>query len=99
LAEDTKKKELLICINQRYSLDKPCCALRGGVEIADELEKRIEAHGLDIKTERINCLGQCQKGPVARIAPGGKFFFGMKIDSLDEMIGDLKEEFNEKEKA
>ncbi len=86
-----KKLSLLICINKRYDLGKPCCANQKGVEIAQALERGIQERNLPIKTERVNCLGHCTKGPTARVAPGGKFFFHMKPELVPQILDALEE--------
>ncbi|MCW9036222.1 MAG: (2Fe-2S) ferredoxin domain-containing protein [Rhodospirillales bacterium] len=91
MSDTPKNLSLLMCINKRYDLGKPCCANQNGIEIAEALEKGIEERGLSIKTERVNCLGHCTRGPTARLAPGGKFFFHMNMERVPEILSALEE--------
>ena len=68
---------VMVCVNERFS-GRPSCAQRGGIQLADGMEKELSAQGLEVPVERILCFGRCNEGPVMRIAPGGAFFTGMK---------------------
>ena len=80
-----KPTTLIICVNRRLG-DQPCCAARGGVEQADRLEDAIAERRLDVKVERVHCLGVCARGPNMRLAPGGAFFFGVLADDIPAVI-------------
>ncbi|MEQ8664349.1 MAG: (2Fe-2S) ferredoxin domain-containing protein [Rhodospirillales bacterium] len=64
---------LAVCINNRFSTDKPSCGGLGGAAIADALEAGIRERNLAIRLERLVCFGACYKGPNVRIVPGGAF--------------------------
>ncbi len=78
---------VVVCINRRYG--SPSCAARGGVELADELERQLAELGLAVPVQRVECLGQCEQGPNMRIAPGGLFFHEVTMDDLPVVIGEL----------
>lgn len=93
---EKSKLSLLVCINQRTDPSKPCCAKRKGREIADLLEIGLKKNKIDIPMERVTCLGQCRRGANARLAPGGRFFFEMKIENLDEILEKISLELGKK---
>ncbi len=80
---------VLVCVNRRFRGDQPSCAQRGSVEIAEALERGIEERGINIKIERIICLGQCTKGPTLRFAPGGRFNLGTSLDDVPRVLDEL----------
>ena len=80
---------IIICINRRYGLSKPSCAGHGSLELADELERLLGEAKLEIPVKRIECLGDCEQGPNLRIAPGGRFFHGVSMGDLPEVIAEL----------
>ncbi len=82
---------LVICVNRRYQGDKPSCAARGSIELADRLEREIRDRSIDITLERLKCFGHCSKGPVMRLVPGGRFYFDLTEDDLDRAIETLED--------
>lgn len=76
---------LIVCVNRR-SGDQPSCAARGGVEQADQLESAIRERRLQVKVERVHCLGVCTRGPNMRLAPGGAFFFGVSAADIPAVV-------------
>ena len=85
---------IVICINRRYGVGSASCAERGSVELADELERLLEEAGLVIPVQRIRCLGHCEQGPNLRIAPGGRFFHGVKRGDLPRIIAEIKGQYS-----
>ncbi|MBF0459934.1 MAG: (2Fe-2S) ferredoxin domain-containing protein [Magnetococcales bacterium] len=77
--------KIVVCVKERFS-DRPSCAQRGSVPLADSLESALAAQGLEIPVERILCFGRCHEGPNMRISPGGAFFTGMTQERLDEVV-------------
>lgn len=85
---------LLVCINRRFQVDRPSCAVRGSVALADAVEKGIAERRLNVEMERVVCLGRCPYGPAMRLAPGGEFFLGIAegdiggvLDALENACG------------
>ena len=81
---------LVVCINRRLRADQPSCAARGAEALADALERGIAERCLDMRVERIKCLGYCQRGPNLRLAPGGAFFFAVGKDDLSAVLDRLE---------
>lgn len=81
---------LVVCVNRRLRADQPSCAARGAEGLADDLERGIAERRLDMKIERIKCLGYCQRGPNLRLAPGGPFFFAVGKDDLSTILDRLE---------
>jgi len=81
---------LLICINERQDPTRPSCAQRGSLQLAEAIEKEIADRGVELKVERIHCLGHCQKGPTMRLAPGGKFYLGKKDTEIKAILDDIE---------
>ncbi|EIJ43407.1 hypothetical protein BegalDRAFT_2564 [Beggiatoa alba B18LD] len=72
---------LLVCVNKRL-LNQPSCATRGGVEIAEALEKAISEQQLPLTVQRFYCLGHCQEGANVKIAPQGQFFHSVTLADI-----------------
>ena len=90
---------LLICVNHRFGTDKPSCAARGSLAVAEAVETGVAQRRIDLAVERIICLGQCTKGPSMRLAPGGEFLLGVDLvqvpgilDRLERLCGHKSEE-------
>lgn len=81
---------IVVCVNRRFSVDKPSCAARGSEAIAEELELAIERHDLPITVQRVYCLGQCEHGPNLRLAPGGQVYNGFQLDDIDALMEELR---------
>jgi NADH:ubiquinone oxidoreductase subunit E len=79
---------LIACVKERFT-GKSSCSGRGSVEIIDHIEVEIKKKGWSVLVERVNCLGECEKGPNMRIAPGGSFFYGMTKDKIPELMAGL----------
>ncbi len=85
-----KPRALAICVNRRFGLDRPSCGERGSVDIADALERAVGERRIDIRIERLECLGQCAHGPSMRIVPAGRFFLEVTMDDIPEVLGILE---------
>jgi len=85
-------KTVLVCVNRRFRGDQPSCAQRGSEEIADAIER-----GIDIKVERIICLGQCKKGPTIRFAPAGRFILGTALEDVPALINELHDKCGQRD--
>ena len=85
-----KPRALAICVNRRFGLDKPSCGERGSVAIAQALEREIEQRRIDVRLERLECLGQCAQGPSMRIIPAGRFFLEVTMDDVPEILDILE---------
>ncbi len=83
-------QSLVICVNRRFRADQPSCAARGGVEIAEALEKGIAERRIDIKVERICCLGECTRGPNVRMIPGGDFHFEFTLEKVPSFLDSIE---------
>ncbi len=75
---------LIACTNKRAPINKSC-GVSGSEKIITAIEKEIDKRGLKVKVERVGCLGECERGPNMRIAPGGKFFRQVTLESVDEI--------------
>ena len=90
---------IVVCVNRRFRADQPSCAARGSIAVAEALERGVDERRLPVRVERICCLGECQRGPTVRVAPGGAFFLGVSandvpaiLDSVDFDAGEARED-------
>ncbi len=86
--------ELITCIKNRTT-GKPSCAGSGSIAIIDKIEAEIKKRQWPVKVERIFCLGECAKGPNMRIAPGGRFFYGITQEKIPEVLAGVEKAMNE----
>lgn len=84
---------IVICVNRRFSGDKPSCAERGAEQIVDELELALARAGLDVELSRVYCLGNCSNGPNLRIAPGGRMYSGFTVDDIPQLLDEMEQAF------
>ena len=87
---DSKLTTLVICINRRLSADMPSCAARGSVARAEALERGVEERQIDVRVERMTCLGLCDVGPNLRLVPGGAFFSRVAAEDVPEVLNYLE---------
>ncbi len=80
------RKIVTVCIHWRANPNVPSCARRGGVVIADQLEKEIAARRLPVHLERFECLGQCDRGPNVKLSPGGEFCHGVDVEDIPGLL-------------
>lgn len=89
-AENTIQS-VLICINRRFHSDQPSCAQRGSEALAEAIEAGVRERRINVRVERIKCLGQCTKGPSVRFAPGGRFYLGTSIEDVAGILDELED--------
>lgn len=82
-------KTIIVCVNHRANPNQPSCGARGGIELADLVEKEISRLGLNIRMERFKCLGFCDRGPNLKIAPDGRFIYGAKPEDIPILIQEI----------
>lgn len=82
---------LIICTNRRLDSGSPSCAARGSEALADALQQQLSAKGLDVTIKRVECLGQCERGPNLRLAPGGPFYHGVTPEEVPDIVTELIE--------
>ena len=84
-------RSLIVCVNHRSNPDNPSCAARGSVAIADALESGLRERGMALEVTRIHCFGQCERGPNLRLAPGGRFFRGVRLEEVPAILDALSD--------
>ncbi len=87
---DERGFTLAICINNRFSSDKPSCGALGGKEIAAALEAGVRERGIDVKVERLVCFGACYKGPNVRLIPGGAFHHHASVSDVAAILDEVE---------
>jgi len=86
MSDHEQAKTLYVCVNRRFGMGTPSCAMRGSEKIMSMIKEELNKRGLSFPIEKIMCLGQCPKGPAMRIAPGGEFFLEARKDKVDEIV-------------
>ena len=82
--------KLLVCTNIRYNPKHKSCAGLGSEDLLKHLNDLSSQSGNPIEIEEIKCFGQCDRGPVMRIAPAKEFFYGVGIDNLPSILKQLQ---------
>lgn len=88
---ETPTAVLAVCINNRFSSDRPSCGPSGGAALADALEAGIRERGLAVKVDRVVCFGACYKGPNVRLVPGGAFYHRAGQDQIEAILQEAEE--------
>ncbi|SCA55160.1 putative Ferredoxin, 2Fe-2S [Candidatus Terasakiella magnetica] len=89
------QKKLYVCTNMRVGGSRGSCALRGSKKTLPLLREELRKRSVDINVEEIICLGQCERGPAIRIAPGGSFYLEAGPDKISEIADWLEKELEE----
>ena len=77
---------LTLCVNVRNEDFVPSCGRRGSLEIRERLEAALRDRGIDIDFQTIKCLGLCDKGPNARLAPSNSWFHAIGVSDLTSLV-------------
>lgn len=64
------------------------CTSSHSKEIADAMEKAVEAAGLggEVKVVKTGCFGLCQKGPIVAVYPDKTFYCHVKVEDVEEIV-------------
>jgi NADH:ubiquinone oxidoreductase subunit E len=84
-------KKLIVCVNRRSNPNQPSCAMRGSREILALIKTEIETRRLAIEVEEFLCLGLCEHGPNAKLAPDGPLLKCLSAEKLDALIADIED--------
>ena len=77
---------LTLCVNVRNEEFMPSCGRRGSLELRAPLEAALRSRGLDIDFQTIKCLGLCNKGPNARLAPSNSWFTAIDVSDVPSLV-------------
>ena len=83
---------LTLCVNVRGEEFMPSCGRRGSLEIREPLEAALRSRGLDIDFQTIKCLGLCNKGPNARLAPSNSWFTAIALSDVPSLLDIIESE-------
>jgi NADH:ubiquinone oxidoreductase subunit E len=83
---------LTVCINYRQEAFVASCGRRGALAIREALEQELRAQRVPVTLAAIACLGLCEKGPNARLAPANSWFHDIRIDDLAELVSVVRSE-------
>lgn len=81
-------KKVLVCANFRANPNHPSCGARGSDKIFTALSELL--HDLPIKVEKSPCMGLCHDGPNVRLAPRGRFFNDVDMQTLELLTKEIK---------
>ena len=77
---------LTLCVNVRAEEFMPSCGRRGSLEIRERLEAALLERGIDVDFQTIKCLGLCNKGPNARLAPANSWFTVIGLGDVQSLV-------------
>ena len=77
---------LTLCVNVRAEEFMPSCGRRGSLEIRAPLEAALRERGIEIDFQTIKCLGLCNKGPNARLAPSNSWFTAIGLSDIPKLV-------------
>jgi NADH:ubiquinone oxidoreductase subunit E len=82
--------KLLVCTNVRYNPKHKSCAGQGSEALIKSLKQLSLETNASIEIEEIKCFGQCQRGPVMRIAPALDFFYDVLEEDLSNILKQIQ---------
>jgi NADH:ubiquinone oxidoreductase subunit E len=83
---------LTLCVNVRAEEFMPSCGRRGSLEIRKRLEAALAERGIDVDFQTIRCLGLCDKGPNARLAPSNSWFHAIGATDVAALVAIIESE-------
>jgi len=81
----------MVCTNVRYNPKHKSCAGQGSEALIKQLKVLSAASNKPIEIEEIKCFGQCDRGPVMRIAPALEFFYHVQENDLAHIIKTIQQ--------
>ena len=89
---NVSKVTILVCTNVRYSEQNPSCGARGSKQLFEKLQQ-VELKNIEVR--EICCMGHCMKGAVVKVLPSGRFYHGVTVDDMPNLLKDLQNEKSE----
>ena len=83
---------LTLCVNVRAEEFMPSCGRRGSLEIRERLEAALRERRVDVDFQTITCLGLCDKGPNARLAPSNSWFHAIGVGDVPSLVDVVESE-------
>ena len=79
---------IFVCTNQRTGGEKPSCGETHGLQLVAEFKKQLKesATHLTVRANRCGCLGICDFGPTVAVYPEGRFYVGVRIEDVKEIV-------------
>jgi len=78
MAATKEIEKCLVCTN----VD---CAMRGSIEMLEQLKTDLTAAGSPVEVKSYLCFGACQDGPNIVLYPEGTWYMGVKSDDIPEI--------------
>src|SRR3954465_4395352 len=83
---------LTLCVNVRGEEFMPSCGRRGSLGSREGLGGALRERQIDIDFQTIKCLGLCNKGPNARLAPSNSWFHAIAVDDVPTLVDVVESE-------
>ena len=80
---------IIVCVLERSPWQNSC-GPTGGLELLDLIKAEVAKQDLKVEIKDVHCLGNCEKGPNIRFAPGGPFLSKLTTDDLPKIMETLK---------
>jgi (2Fe-2S) ferredoxin len=83
------EKLILVCLNERTD-GRACCLHRGSAEVHARLKAWVKEHDLSgrVRVSKAGCLDQCSRGTTVVVLPEFRWYGGVTLDDLDQIIAD-----------
>ena len=82
---------LIVCVNRRLTTRHPSCGARGSEALIEAITRGCGERGLQLGVETVLCLGDCERGPNLRLAPGGPHFHGMTQEDVPRLLDRIED--------
>ena len=88
------RASLTLCVNYRKEQFVASCGRRGSLAIREALERELDAQRVPVTFATIACLGLCEQGPNARLAPANSWFHGIGIQDVAQIVAVVRREID-----
>lgn len=87
------KKIVFVCVNQRPSGERVCCAGGGGLVLYAKLKNMIKERGLRgrVRVSKAGCLNRCEDGPNIMVFPDNVWYSHVAEADLEPLVTRLVE--------
>ncbi|MEM8961960.1 MAG: (2Fe-2S) ferredoxin domain-containing protein [Acidobacteriota bacterium] len=81
--------QILVCTNERPDhASKPSCGPRGGLEVYRKFKDIVRERGVrnEVMVNRTGCLKHCSQGITVAIQPRNRWYAGVTLDDVEEVV-------------
>jgi NADH:ubiquinone oxidoreductase subunit E len=85
------KRQIVICMQQRYAPNPVCCFNHGSMELLELLQAELSDANAHVDVVTSGCMGMCHHGPNMKLLPDGEVWNRAGHEQVLEVINRLND--------